>query len=82
MIDPSVPPARPGGKPKRNLVGRGVLALGVVALLWGLVQTLAGQLMPDVPGVVLTDLHRVEDLRVRFNQDQGTPRLILLLSPT
>lgn len=30
----------------------------------------------------LTDLAEVEDLRARFNQDKGKPRLILLLSPT
>ena len=32
--------------------------------------------------VRLTDLASVEQLRTRFNQDRGTPRLILLLSPT
>ena len=34
---------------------------------------------PDSP---LTDLGSVEDLRARFNQDKGKPRLILLLAPT
>lgn len=34
---------------------------------------------PDLP---LTDLNSVEQLRARFNQDKGTPRLLLLLSPT
>ncbi len=34
------------------------------------------------PRAPLTDLRSVEDLRARFNQDQGKPRLILLLSPT
>ena len=34
------------------------------------------------PKALLTDLRSVEDLRARFNQDQGKPRLILLLSPT
>ena len=33
-------------------------------------------------GVRLTDLTSVEQLRTRFNDDRGTPRLILLLSPT
>ena len=32
--------------------------------------------------VVLTDIHGVEELQARFNQDAGTPRLILLVSPT
>ena len=33
-------------------------------------------------GVRLTNLTSVEQLRTRFNDDRGTPRLILLLSPT
>jgi hypothetical protein len=35
---------------------------------------------PPVP--VLIDLNTPEDLKVRFNQDAGVPRLILLVSPT
>ena len=31
---------------------------------------------------VLTDLHRIDDLRALFNRDRGKPRLILLISPT
>lgn len=34
------------------------------------------------PVPVLTDLNTPEDLKVRFNQDAGVPRLILLVSPT
>jgi hypothetical protein len=30
----------------------------------------------------LQDLHTVDDLQTQFNRDAGTPRLILLLSPT
>ena len=33
-------------------------------------------------GVQLADLTSVEQLRTRFNDERGAPRLILLLSPT
>jgi hypothetical protein len=33
-------------------------------------------------GVTMTDLHGVQDLRDRFNDDQGSTRLIVILSPT
>jgi len=32
--------------------------------------------------VPLTNLNDVEELRVRFNQDMGNARILLLLSPT
>jgi hypothetical protein len=34
------------------------------------------------PGVRMTDLHGVADLRARFNADRGLPRLVVILSPT
>jgi hypothetical protein len=34
------------------------------------------------PDVVLTDINNLAELSARFNQDKGTPRLVLLLSPT
>jgi hypothetical protein len=34
------------------------------------------------PAPVLTDIHGPDDLKVRFNQDVGVPRIILLVSPT
>ena len=34
------------------------------------------------PAPVLTDLHTPDDLKARFNQDAGVPRIILLVSPT
>ena len=33
------------------------------------------------PAPVLTDLHSPDDLKARFNQDAGVPRIILLVSP-
>jgi len=40
-----------------------------------------GSLKPD-SNVTLTNLNNIEELRAQFNQDKGTPRLLLLLSPT
>ena len=40
-----------------------------------------GSLKPAA-NVALTDISSVEQLRARFNQDKGSPRLLLLLSPT
>jgi hypothetical protein len=34
------------------------------------------------PAPVLIDLHAPDDLKARFNQDAGVPRIILLVSPT
>ncbi len=53
----------------------------VVGLVFG-VKPVLEHLHGSAPGVVLTDLHTVADLQARFNADAGTPRLILLLSPT
>jgi len=38
--------------------------------------------IPSASSGVLSDIHGIEDLRQRFNQDEGLPRLILLFSPT
>lgn len=39
---------------------------------------------PSAPSLVtkLIGLHSLDELKQRFNQDQGTPRLVLLFSPT
>ena len=33
-------------------------------------------------GLAVTDLHDIGQLQVRFNADQGVPRLVLALAPT
>jgi hypothetical protein len=33
-------------------------------------------------GLAVTDLHDIGQLQVRFNDDQGVPRLVLALAPT
>ena len=55
-----------------------ILAVVVVAAI---IAGVIGSLKPD-PGVTLTDLNNIDELRARFNQDSGSPRLLLLLSPT
>jgi hypothetical protein len=55
-----------------------ILAVVVVAAI---IAGVIGSLKPD-PGVTLTDLRSIEELQARFNQDKGSPRLLLLLSPT
>ena len=82
MAEQVVPPTPPARNSTRRRVLSGLLALGAIVLILGVAQILADQVIPDVPGVVLTDLRSIEDLRTRFRQDQGSPRLILLLSPT
>jgi hypothetical protein len=59
----------------------GVVAGVVLVFVFG-VKPLLEHLHGSAAGVVLTDLHSVAELQARFNADVGTPRLILLLSPT
>jgi hypothetical protein len=35
-----------------------------------------------IPAQALTDFNSPEELKARFNEDAGEPRLILLVSPT
>ena len=51
--------------------------VAVAAIIAGVI----GSIKPS-SDVVLTNLNNIEELRARFNQDKGTPRLVLLLSPT
>jgi hypothetical protein len=36
----------------------------------------------DEPAKALADMNSMDDLRALFNEDAGSPRLVLLLSPT
>ena len=52
-----------------------------VVVLAAIIAGVIGSIKPD-SNVVLTELNSIEELRARFNEDKGTPRLLLLLSPT
>ncbi len=55
-----------------------IIAVVFVATI---IAVFIGSLRPAA-NVALTDISDIEQLRARFNQDKGTPRLLLLLSPT
>jgi len=52
-----------------------------VVFIATVIAVFIGSLRPAA-NVALTDISDIEQLRARFNQDKGTPRLLLLLSPT
>lgn len=56
------------------------VTLLVFALVAGWLNFFGPRSAPS--GVTMTDLHGVQDLRARFNDDQGSTRLIVILSPT
>ena len=56
------------------------LLLALVAVL-AIIAGVIGTLKPS-SSVTLTDLSQTDELRARFNQDKGAPRVVLLLSPT
>ena len=65
-------------------MSRGVLGIGVMLLL-GVACTSASTSPPQEqlgPVPVLNELGGVEQLKARFNEDRGVPRVILLMSPT
>ena len=81
MNEQAVQPA-PEPMKKSNPISGPLVILGVIVFALLLFKFISDNAIPDVPGVVLTDMHSIEDLRTRFNRDSGTPRLVLLLSPT
>jgi hypothetical protein len=65
------------------------LTAGVVVVLLGgavaVVQSFLGPVLGyrcDQPAKPLADMNSMDDLRARFNDGAGSPRLVLLLSPT
>jgi hypothetical protein len=69
-------------KPPRRLA---FTVVGVVLFLlvagWVVEKKYLSHATPP-PGITLTDLHEVGELRSLFDADAGTTRLILVLSPT
>ena len=71
-----------------KLIRWGFTATVLVALLVGavaLVQSFLGPVLGyrcDEPANALADMDSMDDLRARFNDAAGSPRLVLLLSPT
>ena len=71
-----------------KLIRWGATATVVAALLGGAVALVQFFLGPiggyrcDEPAKTLADMSSMDDLRARFNDDSGSPRLVLLLSPT
>ena len=71
-----------------RLIRWGATAAVVAVLLGGavaLVQVFLGPIggyRCEEPARTLADRNSMEDLRARFNEDAGSPRLVLLLAPT
>ena len=59
-------------------------ALAALALLASLLLVYQARPQPPLAATpaALADIHDINRLRAQFNQDEGQPRLILLLSPT
>ncbi len=67
----------PGGLKVRSLLALGVILLAALLIVE---SPLFHKTAP--PGVRLTDLHSVGQFQSLFNADVGTPRLVLIFSPT
>ena len=71
-----------------KLIRWGVTAAVVVVLLGGVVALVQFSLGPiggyrcPEPANALASMSSMDDLRTRFNDGGGSPRLVLLLSPT
>ncbi len=70
-----------GRRSLKAVVVAAVTALAAIALLGGYKYGLFGAPTPP-PGITLTDLRSVAQLQSLFDSGRGTPRLVLILSPT
>lgn len=66
-------------KPRRRLRRRTKVLLGIVGAV---VVIAVALLLVPAPSSPLVDITSVDDLRSRFNEDRGKPRVVLLVSPT
>jgi hypothetical protein len=67
----------PGHLRRLRIAGRYVVVVMAAVVLAGLSAGCRGGGKPT-----LSHLRGVEELKTRFNRDAGTPRIVLLLSPT
>jgi hypothetical protein len=58
-----------------------ILLVGAVALVQSFLGPVLGYRCEE-PAKVLANMSSMDNLRARFNEDAGSPRLVLLLSPT
>jgi hypothetical protein len=65
---------------RKDLWRIGLLLIGILALLF--LEQGRARTREIANSATIIDLESIEDLQAEFNQDRGSPRLILLLSPT
>jgi hypothetical protein len=65
---------------RKDLWRIGLLLIGILALLF--LEQSRARTREIANSATIIDLESIEDLQAEFNQDRGSPRLILLLSPT
>jgi hypothetical protein len=70
------------GKVLVALLAAVLVLLAALAVHEGYAGEVAGRLAESGPEARLSDLHDLGQLQAAFNASAGTPRLILLLSPT
>jgi hypothetical protein len=59
-----------------------VVLLGAYIVVRGYPTEFRARLGEQGPSARVVDLHGIGQLKAAFNQDAGTPRLLLLFSPT